>query len=66
MTLHRQRTIRLKGYDYSQPGAYFITICTRNRKYLFGQVINGEMRSNALGDIVAEEWLRSQELRCEI
>ena len=66
MTRHRRRTIRLKGYDYSKSGAYFITVCTRNRKCLFGHVINCEMRLNTLGDIVAEEWLRSQELRCEI
>jgi putative transposase len=38
--LHR-RSIRLKGYDYSQPGAYFITICTQDRACLFGEVVDG-------------------------
>jgi len=36
---HR-RSIRLKGYDYSQPGAYFITICTQNRACLFGEIVD--------------------------
>jgi putative transposase len=37
--IHHRRSIRLQGYDYSQNGAYFITICTQNREYLFGHVI---------------------------
>ena len=48
---HR-RSIRLKGYDYSQPGAYFITICTQDRACLFGDVMGGEMRLNEYGHIV--------------
>jgi putative transposase len=39
--IHRRRSIRLPGYDYSQPGAYFITICTQNREYLFGNIVVG-------------------------
>ncbi|MCH7781979.1 hypothetical protein IID62_02820 [candidate division KSB1 bacterium] len=34
--IHHRRSIRLKGYDYSQPGMYFITVCTHNREHLFG------------------------------
>ncbi|GIV89164.1 MAG: hypothetical protein KatS3mg055_1682 [Chloroflexus sp.] len=51
-----RRSIRLKGYDYFQPGAYFITICTKDRACLFGEVVNGEMRLNALGQIVQDVW----------
>jgi len=40
---HQRRSIRLKGYDYSQAGGYFITICTQDRRHLFGEIIDGEM-----------------------
>jgi REP-associated tyrosine transposase len=48
---HHRRSIRLKEYDYSQPGAYFVTICTRERECLFGHVVNGEMQLNDAGEI---------------
>ncbi len=51
---HRRRSIRLQGYDYSQAGAYFVTVCTQNRKCLFGAVIDGEMLLNDCGKIAAE------------
>jgi len=38
---HHRRSIRLKGYDDTQPGAYFVTICTHDRMCLFGEVIEG-------------------------
>ena len=63
---HHRRSIRLKGYDYTQPGAYFVTVCTYQRAKIFGEVINGEMKLSALGEIVREEWLRSAEIRKEI
>ena len=53
---HHRHSIRLKGYDYSQAGAYFVTIVTRNRECLFGEVVDGEMRLDAVGQIVAESW----------
>jgi len=53
---HHRRSIRLKGYDYTQPGAYFVTICTQDRACLFGEVVNGEMRRNAAGQMVLEVW----------
>jgi REP element-mobilizing transposase RayT len=46
----------LKGYDYSQPGAYFITICTQDRACLFGEVVDGEMRLNDAGQMVQDVW----------
>lgn len=55
---HHRRSIRLKGYDYSQTGLYFITICTHNRAYLFGDVANGEMIANDAGRMIADEWLK--------
>jgi putative transposase len=53
---HHRRSIRLKGYDYAQAGAYFVTICAHGRECLFGEVLGGEMRLNAYGDIVAQCW----------
>ncbi|MEJ5349048.1 MAG: hypothetical protein WHS46_10225 [Desulfosoma sp.] len=63
---HDRRSIRLKGHDYAQPGAYFVTLCTHNRECLFGEVVKGEMRLNDLGQIVREEWFRSAEIRREM
>ncbi len=54
---HHRRSIRLKGYDYTQPGAYFITICTQNRECLFGEVVDGRMVLNELGQVARECWL---------
>jgi putative transposase len=54
---HHRRTIRLQGYDYSQVGAYFITICTHNRECLFGTITDGEMILNEYGRIVQQCWL---------
>jgi putative transposase len=59
---HRKST-RLKGYDYSQAGAYFVTICTQGRACLFGDAVNDGIRLNALGEIVEREWLRTVEIR---
>ncbi len=63
---HTRRSIRLKGYDYSQPGAYFITICTQNRECMFGEIIDGEMALNDAGRIVENEWLKTDQLRQNI
>ena len=52
---HHRRSIRLKDYDYSQPGAYFVTICTHNRECLFGEIVNSEMELNDAGKMV-EKW----------
>jgi len=63
---HHRRSIRLWGYDYSQSGAYFITLCTHERRCLFGEIINGQMRLNELGLIVHDEWFHSAKIRGEI
>jgi REP element-mobilizing transposase RayT len=64
--LHRRRSLRLKHYDYSQPGGYFITICSHNWKCIFGEIGDGSMRVNEFGMIVREEWLRSPKVRTEV
>lgn len=53
---HHRRSIRLKGYDYTQPGAYYITLCTQARQCLFGDVVAGKMRLNSLGAIAFNYW----------
>ena len=50
-------TLRLPEFDYSQPGAYFVTIVTQDRILLFGEILNGEMILNEVGKSVAELWL---------
>lgn len=47
---------RLHRYDYSQAGAYFVTICAAGRRCTFGEISDGEMRLNKNGLIVAEQW----------
>lgn len=54
---HGRRSIRLKGYDYTRDGAYFVTICTLGRAHAFGAVANGEMRLKECGREVARCWL---------
>lgn len=53
-TIHHRRSIRLQGYDYSRPGTYFITICTHDREYLFGNIVDDMMHLNDMGQVVAE------------
>ena len=47
--IHHRKSIRLKGYDYSQAGFYFITIVTQNRNHLFGEISNQKMNLNDAG-----------------
>jgi len=53
---HHRRSIRLRGYDYSQAGAYFVTICTQGRQCCFGDIVDGEMHLNDAGRMVWAEW----------
>ena len=59
--IHHRRSIRLKGYDYSQAGLYFITICCKNRKYRFGKIENEKMILNEYGTIAYNEWIKLTE-----
>ena len=54
--IHHRRSIRLPGYDYSQPGSYYVTLCTEGKEPLFGQIVEGEMHRNKWGDCVARCW----------
>ncbi|MCJ7459754.1 MAG: transposase [candidate division Zixibacteria bacterium] len=63
MSEHNRRSIRLKEYDYSQPGAYFVTICVHGFKNILGSIANGEVRLNKYGRVIRDEWLRTMELR---
>lgn len=49
-------SIRLRDYDYSQPGAYFLTVCTQDRQCLFGEIVDGEMQLNDAGRMIARWW----------
>jgi REP element-mobilizing transposase RayT len=61
--IHHRRSIRLRGYDYSQEGLYFVTICVQNRECIFGEIVDDEMRLNEIGEIVRFEWLKTANLR---
>ena len=63
---YRIESVRLQGYDYSQPGAYFITIVTHNRQCLFGNIVDGEMMWNEFGELVKNEWLKTGIIRPNI
>ncbi len=54
--LHQRRSLRLAGYDYARPGAYFLTLCVQGRECLFGQVVGDEMRLNDAGHMIETWW----------
>ncbi|MCZ7568601.1 MAG: hypothetical protein M5U01_08420 [Ardenticatenaceae bacterium] len=63
---HQRRSIRLKDFDYTQPGAYFLTFAAWNRELLFGEVVDGEMVLSDSGQIAQAEWLATPTIRREI
>lgn len=54
---YRIESTRLQNYDYSNDGAYFVTICTKNRECHLGEIVNGEMTETIQGKIIRESWL---------
>ena len=54
--IHHRKSVRIPGYDYTQDGWYFVTICTHNHNVLLGNVVNGEMVLNEYGQIVSKIW----------
>jgi putative transposase len=56
--IHHRQSIRLKGYDYSKEGWYFITICCQERMCLFGRIKNHEMILNDAGKMI-EKWFQN-------
>ena len=61
--VHHRHSIRLKEYDYTQNGAYFVTIVTYQREPLFGEIVDGVMQLNEWGEIARREWFKTAELR---
>jgi putative transposase len=59
--IHHRHSIRLKNYDYSSGGMYFITICTIEKKCIFRDIINGEMKLSPIGEIANNRWLEIPE-----
>jgi putative transposase len=53
---HHRRSVRLKGYDYAQPGAYFLTVCTRDRECALGRIVDSEMTLSPIGETVRSNW----------
>jgi len=64
--LPNRKSIRLAGYDYSQSGIYFITICSYGKLPIFGSIRNNIMRLNRLGKIVQEELSKTAVIRSNI
>ncbi len=54
--IHHRRSLRLQGYDYTQAGAYFITLCVQHREQLFGAVMDSSMQLSPTGIIVRDTW----------
>jgi len=67
MTLYKNRyrieSTRLPHWDYSSPGWYFVTICTKDRRSYFGEIVDGSVRLSAIGRIVADEWQKTAAIR---
>ena len=70
MTYHatqpRRRSTRLRGYDYSQSGAYFVTVCVQNRQSVLGKVTHWRMMLSGAGRMVEEEWLKTPAVRPQV
>jgi putative transposase len=58
-----RQSIRLRHWDYTQPGAYLITLCVYDREYLFGEIINGKMLLNEYGKIADNCWRKIPDIR---
>ena len=67
MTLYKNRyrieSTRLSNWDYSSPAWYFVTICTKDRRTDFGEIIDGSVRLSAIGGIVSDEWQQTANIR---
>ena len=63
---YRIASNRLKEYDYTTPWWYFITICTKNHKHIFGKIENGKIYLSNIGKIIEDEWALTKELRSSV
>ena len=64
--IHNRQSIRLKGYDYSSEGLYFITLCVEGGILLFVDIIENNLKLNEFGDIAKEEWEKTEQIRDNI
>ena len=60
---YRIESARAQWWDYSNAGAYFITICTQDRKHYFGKIMNDQMEYTEIGKIVESEWIKTPSIR---
>ncbi len=63
---YRIESTRLRGWDYSREGLYFVTICTHDRAHFFGEISAGEMQLSPIGEIMAEEWQKTPQIRSNV
>ena len=63
---YRIESTRLKNWDYSSEGAYFVTLCTQNREYFFGDIVDGTMNYSRTGEMVAKEWENTKNIRSNV
>lgn len=63
---YRIESARLKGWNYSDNGYYFVTICTRNKECLMGDALNGEIKLSPVGEIVSQEWQKTEQIRSNV
>ena len=63
---YRIESMRLKRWDYSSDGAYFVTVCTRNRECFLGEIVDGKMCYSRMGEIVAREWKNTKNIRSNV
>ena len=63
---YRIESARLRGFDYASPGTYFVTIDTKWMIHWFGDVVDGEMKLSGIGEIVAEEWMKTPTIRSNV
>ncbi len=54
--IHHRQSIRAKGYDYSEPGGYFVTVCTKNKKCILSDIVEGKSKLSSYGDIIQMVW----------
>jgi REP element-mobilizing transposase RayT len=64
--IHDRQSMRHPQWDYRRPAAYFITVCTHQRRPVFGTIANETMRLNACGRIASEEWHRTEQVRANV
>jgi REP element-mobilizing transposase RayT len=63
---YRIESARCQNWNYTENGYYFVTICTRDRQCCFGDVIDGKMQLSPIGQIVAEEWQKTEQIRSNV